>query len=74
MLKNKTFLTLIGFLLAGTGFLAIFLGLVGVDFAILHWMRSFSGLGALLAKVIMIMLGFIFLFFGQTDLEKEDVF
>lgn len=73
MSRNKTLLTIIGFLLAGIGFLSVFLALVGVDFSYLFWLRSFGPLVAFGAKVGMILVGFIFIFFGQTDLTKEEI-
>jgi len=38
MKKNKAWLTVVGFLLAGTGFLAIILSLVGLQFTFLAWL------------------------------------
>ncbi|RME93251.1 MAG: hypothetical protein D6772_16085 [Bacteroidetes bacterium] len=73
MSQNKIILTVLGFILAGIGFLAIFLNVVGVDFAFLYWLRRFGGLGALAAKVAIIMIGFIMIYFGQTDFEREDI-
>lgn len=73
MLQNKTILTVIGFVLTGLGFLAVFLNVVGADFSFLAWLRNFGGLSALAVKVSMIMLGFILIYFGQTDLDKEEI-
>ncbi len=73
MTKNKTFLTIIGFLFVIIGFLAIFLNFVGIDFAFLYWLRIFGGLGAFLAKILMILAGFVLVYFGQVDLEKEEI-
>lgn len=73
MTKNKTFLTIIGFLLLIIGFLAIFLSFVSIDFAFLYWLRSFGGLGAFMAKIIMVLAGFILVYFGQVDLDKEEI-
>lgn len=74
MSRNKTVLTIIGFVLAGIGFLAIFLALVGVDFSYLFWLRQFGPLAAFGAKVAMVLAGFIFIYFGQVDLSEEEVF
>lgn len=73
MSKNKTFLTIIGFLFVIIGFLAIFLNFVGVDFAFLYWLRQFGGMGAFLAKIAMVLIGFILVYFGQVDLEREEI-
>ncbi|MEZ4986142.1 MAG: hypothetical protein R2795_14070 [Saprospiraceae bacterium] len=74
MSQSKTFLTVIGFLLAGIGFLAIFLALVGVDFTFLYWTRHLGALASFGLKIAMILIGFILIFFGQTDLDKEEIF
>jgi uncharacterized membrane protein YbaN (DUF454 family) len=73
MTKNKTFLTIIGFLFVIIGFLAIFLNFVGIDFAFLYWLRKFGGLGAFMAKILLILAGFIFVYFGQVDLDQEEI-
>lgn len=73
MSKNKTFLTIIGFLFVIIGFLAIFLNFVGVDFAFLYWLRQFGGLGAFMTKVGMVLVGFILVYFGQVDLDREEI-
>lgn len=73
MLQNKTFLTIIGFLLVIIGFLAIFLNFVGVDFAFLYWLRQFGGTGAFMTKIAMVIIGFIFVYFGQVDLDREEI-
>ena len=73
MFRNKTFLTIIGFLLTGIGFLAVFLNFVGVDFAFLYWLRAFGGPIAFAVKIAMILVGFVLIFFGQTDLDQEEI-
>lgn len=73
MSQNKTFLTIIGFLFVIIGFLAIFLNFVGVDFAFLYWLRQFGGISAFLVKIAMVLLGFILVYFGQVDLDKEEI-
>jgi len=73
MTKNKTFLTIIGFLFVTIGFLAIFLNFFGVDFAFLYWLRAFGGLGAFMVKILMVLTGFILVYFGQVDLDKEEI-
>jgi hypothetical protein len=73
MIKNKTFLTIIGFLFVIIGFMAIFLSFVGVDFAFLVWLRAFGGLGAFMVKILMVLAGFIIVYFGQVDLDKEEI-
>ena len=73
MSQNKTFLTTLGFLLVVIGFLAIFLNCVGVDFAFLYWLRQFGGISAFMIKIGMVILGFILVYFGQVDLDREEI-
>ena len=73
MSQNKTFLTIIGFLFVIIGFLAIFLNFVGVDFAFLYWLQQFGGMGAFLVKIAMVLIGFILVYFGQVDLDREEI-
>lgn len=73
MSKNKTLLTSIGFVLVIIGFLAIFLNFIGVDFAFLYWLKTFGGLTAFAVKIAMVIVGFIFVYFGQVDLDKEEI-
>ena len=73
MSQNKTFLTIIGFLLVIIGFLAIFLNFVGVDFAFLYWLRQFGGIGAFMTKIAMVLIGFILVYFGQVDFDREEI-
>ena len=72
MTRNKTLLTVVGFLFVIIGFMAIFLNFVGVDFAFLTWLRAFGGLGAFMAKVLMVLAGFVMVYFGQVDLDREE--
>lgn len=71
MMKNRGWITLVGFLLAGTGFLALILSLVGLQLAFLTWIDAPGGLFGFIIRLIMIMGGIILIYFGQTDLERE---
>ncbi len=73
MIKNRTFLTVVGFLLVGIGFLSLILSLVGIEFSFLNWLRSFGPLGAFLVRLGMILGGFILIYLGQTDWEREEI-
>lgn len=73
MSQNKTFLTTLGFLMVVIGFLAIFLNFVGVDFAFLYWLRQFGGVSAFMIKIGMVILGFVLVYFGQVDLDREEI-
>lgn len=73
MFRNKTLVTVIGFLLAGIGLLAIFLSIVNVNFTFLYWMQSFGGGTAFAMKLGLAVIGFILIYIGQTDWEQEEV-
>ncbi len=70
--KVKTSLTIIGFLLAGTGLLALILNLVGLNLSFLVWMESGGKLLGLLVEILMTTSGFVMVYFGQTDLSQEE--
>ena len=72
-MKNKGIIVLIGFLLAGTGFLALVLSLVGVQLAFLTWIDAFGGLIGFLIRVLMIMFGAIIIYVSRTNLEGDKV-
>ncbi len=69
---KKELLTLLGFVLFCTGFLAIVLNLVGVDLAFLLWMDTFGSLASFLMKLIMIILGVIIAVLARVDWENEE--
>lgn len=71
MKNNKAWLTLVGFLVAGTGFLALILSLVGLQLSFLTWLDAPGGLFGFVARLIIIMTGIILIYFGQTDMEQE---
>ncbi len=70
--KVKTSLTIMGFLLAGTGLLALILNLVGLNLSFLVWMESGGKLLGLLLEILMTISGFVMVYFGQTDLSQEE--
>jgi hypothetical protein len=72
-MKNRGIIVLIGFLLAGTGFLALVLSLVGVQLAFLTWIDAFGGLIGFLIRVLMIMFGAIIIYVSRTNLEGENL-
>ena len=69
---NKGLLSLLGFLIAGLGFLSIVLSLVGVQFAFLTWLDSFGRLFGFVAKIIMIIVGILILYIAQSDFRGEE--
>jgi len=72
MLQNKTLWTTIGFLLVVLGFLALAMSMVGLKFAFLQWMDLLGGLGSFIAKLVMILGGFVLVYMAQTDLSQSE--
>ncbi len=72
MLKNKTFLTVVGFLLAGTGFIALMLSLIGVRLAALAWLYMFGATFAFVTHLLMILVGFVLIYLMQTNFKGEE--
>ena len=73
MVKNKGLVTLVGFLLAGLGFLALVLSLIGVQFAFLTWIDKPGKLFGFVFRIIMITVGIVMIYLAQTDFEKEEI-
>lgn len=72
MTKNKGWITLFGFLLAGTGFLALSLSLVGVKLSFLTWIDAPGPLFGFVMRLLMIVAGFIMVYLAQTDFRGEE--
>ena len=72
MNTNKGLITLVGFVLAGLGFLALVLSLVGVQFSFLTWIDAPGRLFGFLMRLIMIIIGIIMVYLAQTDFEGKD--
>lgn len=73
MLKNKTFWTIVGFFLAGTGLIALMLSLVGVQLAGLAWLGKISGLLAFMVHLLMILGGFVLIYLMRSDFRGDDL-
>lgn len=71
--NTKTTLTVLGFLFLALGFFTLSLNFVGVDFTFMHWMQALGAMTSFLIKIGLVMLGFILIYFGQVDLEREEV-
>ena len=69
---TKTILTIIGFLVAGTGLLSLILNLVGLKLSFLQWMDSGGRLLGFVLQLVMSIAGFIMIYLGQTDLSQEE--
>ena len=72
MMKNNTWATLIGFLLAGTGFLALSLSLVGVKLSFLTWIDAPGPLFGFVMRLLMIVAGFVIIYLAQSNFRGED--
>ena len=73
MEKNKGWLTLVGFLLAGTGILALVLSLVGVKLSFLTWIDAPGPLFGFIFRLLMIVSGVVIIYLTQTDFKGEDI-
>ena len=71
--KYRGWITLFGFLLAGTGFLALVLSLVGVKLAWLTWIDAPGPLFGFVARLIMILSGIVIIYLAQTDFRGEKI-
>ena len=71
MQKNKTLLTLIGFVLIMLGFMALVLSIVGVKFAFLLWIDQPGPLFGFLIRILMIIVGFVLVYLAQTNYKGE---
>ncbi len=72
MRKNSTWLTIVGFLMAGTGFLALVLSLIGIQLSFLTWIDYPGRLFGFVTRLLMIIIGIIIIYLTQTDLEGND--
>lgn len=73
MLRHSTTLTAIGFLLLFLGLVSLILNYVGVDIFFLTWLYDL-GVGISFAvRLVLVILGFILIYVGQTDWEREDI-
>ena len=72
MEKNRTLLTVLGFLLAGSGFLALIVSLVGLELQWLVWLKKLGGTASLVIKLAMAMSGLLLIYVSQVDWREED--
>ena len=71
MAKYKGIITLAGFLLAGLGFLALVLSVVGVKLSFLTWIDAPGPLFGFVSRLVMIITGIIIVYLAQTDFSGE---
>ncbi len=72
MIKNKGIATLFGFILAGLGFLSIILSMIGLKFSFLMWLDAPGSLFGFVAKIAMILVGFVIIYLTTTNSGDED--
>lgn len=70
-MKNKSLWILIGLLLVILGFTAIILQMIGTQWVFLSYLEIPGRLFAFLAKIIMVIAGFIIIVLARTDWEQE---
>lgn len=73
MLKNATTITVIGFLLLFVGIMTFFLNVVGVDFILLEWLYLWNVAVSFAVRILMIVVGLVMIYVGQTDWDREEV-
>ncbi|HMO38331.1 MAG TPA: hypothetical protein PKC76_03445 [Saprospiraceae bacterium] len=71
MIKNKGLFTLVGFLLAGTGFLALILSLVGLQLAFLTWIDAPGRLFGFVMRLVFIIAGIVIIYLAQSNFRGE---
>lgn len=72
MNKNKGIITLVGFLLAGVGFLALILKVVGLQLSYLTWIDGPGPLFGFAIRILMIVTGIVMIVLVQSDFKGED--
>ncbi len=72
MIKNRGLFTLVGFLLAGIGFMALILSLVGLQLSFLTWIDAPGRLFGFVTRLVMIIVGIIMIYLAQTDFKGEE--
>lgn len=71
MSKYKNLLTILGFLLVVTGFLSMIVSVVGLKFSFLLFLESWGSLVGFVLKLLLIMIGFILTYLGQTNFSGK---
>lgn len=70
-MKNKSLWTILGLLLVIFGFTAIILQMVGTQWAFLSFLEIPGRLFAFVAKIVMVIAGFVAIVLARTDWERE---
>lgn len=61
---------MIGFLLAGIGFISLILSLIGLQLSFLTWLDSLGRLFSFLVRIIMIVAGIVLVYLAQMEMEE----
>lgn len=72
MNKNNGLFTLVGFILAGLGFFALVLSVVGAKLSFLLWIDTWGGMVGFVIRLLMILVGIIIIYLAQTDFEGKN--
>ena len=72
MQKNKNLWAVVGFLLLLFGLLSLIFSMVGLQFSFMQWLDAGGRMLGFLARVGMVMAGFILLYFALSNFEGED--
>ncbi len=72
MNKNSGLFSLVGFLLAGIGFMALVLSVVGAQLSFLMWIDAGGAFWGFMIRILMILVGIIIIYLAQTDFEGKN--
>jgi|APTNR8051073442_1049403.scaffolds.fasta_scaffold00880_2 hypothetical protein len=72
MTKYKGIAALLGFVLAGLGFLSIILSMIGLKFSFLTWIDAPGSLFGFVVKLVMILAGFVIIYLSLSNSGAED--
>jgi hypothetical protein len=70
-MKNKGIWTLVGFLFVILGLTSLIMELIGFQWAFLTFLQFGGRLLGFILKILMVMGGFLTIFFTRTDWEQE---
>jgi len=70
-MSKTTILSILGFGMVGLGLLSLILMLFGAKFSFLRWLDFNGPLSGFVLKLVLAMVGFIFIFLARVDWQKE---
>ncbi len=73
MSGKKSWMILLGFLLAGTGFLALVLSLIGVKLSFLAWIDAPGPLFGFVLRLVFIVAGIILVYLNYSDFSGDNI-